>query len=117
MKSILVYILFLLLFFISMISFAQVDEINAIRAKHNLPPLESSVKLKISAGIWLSHIVRHNKGLAHDFDTKYAEILTNSENPVESWMGSTPHRRILLSRKFKKIGISKKNGVVCARLN
>jgi uncharacterized protein YkwD len=115
MKTIIVYIIFLLLFFTSLVSFGQIDSLNAIRKRHGLPELQNSLKLQISAKAWLVHLDRNDRGMVHDFDTKYGEVLTNSVNPLAWWMGSPSHRKVLLGR-WKRIGIAYRNGVYCARL-
>lgn len=115
MRTIIVYLIFLLLFFASLVAFGQIDSLNAIRKRHGLPELKNSVKLQISAKAWLVHLDHHDRGMVHDFTTKYGEVLTNSVDPLTWWMGSPSHRKVLLGR-WKKIGIAYKNGVYCARL-
>lgn len=111
MKLTLVYILI-----ICGSAYGQIDSINYIRAQHGLPPLKESLKLQISAKNWLINLERHDRGMVHDFSTRYGEVLTNSVYPTRWWMGSPSHRRVLLGRRWTRIGIAKKNGVYCARL-
>jgi uncharacterized protein YkwD len=119
MKTLLIYLLFLLLLFGAITCNAQnfYDSLNKIRAAHGLPLLKKSPVLEVKAHQWLNFLDRHNLGMVHDFDTHDGEVLTNAENPLAWWMNSPSHRRVLLSTRFRKIGIANKNGVVCARLN
>lgn len=122
MKTILAYLLFLLLFFTALTSFGQMsknqfyDSLNHIRLVQGLPALRSSAVLEIKASNWLDFLHRHDLGMVHDNETMDGEVLTNAYDYLAWWMESPAHRRVLMSRRFTKIGISFKNGVACARL-
>jgi uncharacterized protein YkwD len=92
------------------------DRVNEIRAEHGLPPLVRSKEFEASGAEWLKKMhIRHYK-LTHDPAFNKAELLTNCSDPITCWMRSTPHRRVLIARKYKKIGIVYLDGDWIARL-
>jgi hypothetical protein len=123
MRNFLYYLLFLVLFFFAITCYGQMtknqfyDSLNTIREKSFLPPLKRSLYLEIKSENWLSFLYRHDLGLVHDNTTHDGEVLTNADDYLTAWIKSPSHRRIILGRKWKRIGIGYKNGVVCARLN
>ncbi len=123
MKIILAYLLFLALFFIALISYSQpmtrkqfYDSLNHIRQEHGLPALRSSMLLESKAANWLEFLDRYDLGMVHDNDTMDGEVLTNAYDYLAWWMYSPSHRRVLLSRRFTKIGLASRGGELCARL-
>lgn len=93
------------------------DRVNAIRKEKGLPPLMRSGVLELKAGRWLNEMQEKYPGLTHDRASKEAELLTDCSDPVKCWMDSNPHRKILLSKDYTKIGIVLVNGDWCARLD
>lgn len=115
----------ILLFLITLTVNAQIHDsparyyhrINEIRSEHRLKPLMVSRELELKATRWLDKMHVKFYDLHHDPYAKEAELLTNSSDPVTAWMRSKKHREILLSKKYKKIGIVNVEGDWCARLD
>jgi uncharacterized protein YkwD len=100
--------------------------VNAYRAQHGLAPLKVSVALT-NASKWLSADMAHNDYLDHtdSLGRSFTRRITafgyrgplRSENiaagsadaagTLEQWKQSAPHRRNLLSRTLKVIGIGR----------
>lgn len=58
----------------------------------------------------------YNGKLVHDkFTTRY-EVITTCDDALECWMDSKPHRKILMRRRVKKIGVAFVDGYALARL-
>lgn len=93
------------------------DRINQIRKEHGLEPFMPSSVLELKAERWLRKMHDKSDGLFHDASSREAELLTDCDDPVLCWMQSKPHRNILLSKDYTKIGIVLVEGDWCARLN
>lgn len=93
------------------------DQVNQIRKEKGLPPLMRSGVLELKAGRWLNKMHETHSSLTHDRTSKEAELLTDCANPVKCWMESKPHKQILLSKDYTKIGIVLVEGDWCARLD
>lgn len=119
MKTILIILLFLLAITCqAQMSKAQFyDSLNRIRVEKGLYPLRRSAVLEIRARTWLGVLHNNQMGMVHDNETDDGEVLTDSYDYLTWWMDSPAHRRVLLSKHFKKIGVSELNGVWCARLD
>jgi uncharacterized protein YkwD len=97
------------------------NELNDIRSKHLLKPLAVDTVLEKESKQWLLATSKH-RSLIHGKSTprngeKYrAEVLANCPSSLECWMESPAHRKIILSRKARKIGYAWMNGKACARL-
>jgi len=77
-----------------------VKRINVVRARHNLPALRHSPSLSRASKRWSEHLNRlghlqHAVGFLGPY-RRAGEVLTSYPNPVKSWMGSPPHRAIIL---------------------
>lgn len=96
---------------------ATYDQVNALRKQKGLPPLTRSGVLELKAGRWLNKMHEKYDGLIHDRASKEAELLTDCSSPVYCWINSKPHRRILLSKDYTKIGIVLVGRDWCARLD
>jgi uncharacterized protein YkwD len=107
--------------------------VNAERAAHGLAPLREHVLLRRSARRFANRMVRQNF-FAHDRASvirrvrragylrhyphwSVGENLGWGNGPegspqavVKAWMASPPHRRNILSRRFRRIGIGIANG-------
>jgi len=91
--------------------------VNSARRRHHLPPLRVSTCAQRVAGRWSAHLaagrsLQHQsmRRLLHTCRARYVgETLgRGSISPrtlVGLWMHSTPHRRVLLSRSPRCIGI------------
>ena len=105
------------------------DAVNAERAKRGLPALESSPSLRRSAGRYTRWLMRHDV-FAHQThiradSRRYRRLgenlaLTVGPDPdapsvVRLWLGSRPHRRILLTRRMPWIGAGKSRGTFRSR--
>lgn len=108
--------------FISILSRAQTqlyDQLNSERVSHIRMPIKRDSVLEQQATEWL-HIMQqkyHGK-LVHGpirLLSKF-EVLTTSADPIEAWMNSKSHRKAILSRRVRRVGIAEVNGVYCARL-
>ena len=104
-----------------LLSLATVDPtiaaVNAERARHGLKPLVQHAVLERSAERFADRLVR-TKRFAHESRIRVpagrfahlGEVLAQGgrtftpAHAVRAWMGSPPHRRILLSRTFTHAG-------------
>jgi uncharacterized protein YkwD len=107
--------LIFILLLIPSVAFTQdfYGRLNRVRIENNLPPLEVDKKLQRQSAKWLEHISQY-PGLVHD--TNVNEVLCENVEPLQAWLASKGHRRILLSKKFTKIGLAKNGNRYCARL-
>jgi len=94
-----------------------VAAVNAERTRHGLKPLVQHAVLERTADRFAARLVRTNR-LAHDSRIRVptgrfvhlGEVLAQGgrtftpAQAVRAWMGSPPHRRILLSRRFTHAG-------------
>lgn len=101
-------------------SFAQKKEfyqqVNEIRRELNLPALKRSLKMEITSKLWLLKIRRERK-MYHDRSKNIYEVLTAAPEPIWSFMGSKPHKDILLTKNATHIGVAFYKGRTCARLD
>jgi uncharacterized protein YkwD len=110
------------LLFIGIMSHAQTpqyDQLNRERLKHLRMPIKRDSVLEQQAAEWLRIMqVKYHGRLVHGPIRLLAryEVLTTSDDPVEAWMNSKSHRKAIFSRRVRRIGIAKVNGVYCARL-
>ena len=104
-----------------LLSLATVDPtiaaVNVERARHGLKPLVQHAVLERSADRFAGRLVRTNR-FAHESRirvpagrfTHLGEVLAQGgrtftpAQAVRAWLGSPPHRRILLSRTFTHAG-------------
>lgn len=94
-------------------------EINRARVRHFRMPIKRDTALEKQATEWLQNMQAKYRGsLMHGSIRRKAkfEVLTTSDHPIDAWMNSKSHRKALLSRRVRGIGIVQVNGVYCARL-
>lgn len=100
---------------------SQKDEfyrnLNSIRRSRLKCNIIADTVLEKEASEYLDRMLRiYNGKLVHDkFTTRY-EVITSCDNALNCWIDSKPHRKILLSRKVKKIGVAFIDGYALARL-
>lgn len=92
------------------------EQINQIRKARGLEPLTVSTVLELKGAKWLKKMHEKSDGLFHDMHSHEAELLTDCDDPVMCWMRSRPHRSVLLSKRYKRIGIVYLDGDWCARI-
>lgn len=92
------------------------DAINDIRADHGLAPLRQSPTLRHSAAAYARVVIRHdslNHGSSYRKNgfRRTAEIMsynhgwsTRPRAPIQTWLGSSGHRALLLSPSFRYLG-------------
>jgi uncharacterized protein YkwD len=101
----------------------MVRTINAIRYAHDLPRLRPADSLFVSARRYARRMMRtdyfghlaripvsprwHTAGEALEWHTGWR---LRPRRAVELWMASPEHRRLLLSRRFKRIGVGAARG-------
>jgi uncharacterized protein YkwD len=91
--------------------------VNSARRRHHLRPLRTSACAQRVAGRWSAHLAagrslthQSMRRLLHTCRARYVgETLgrgaISPRTLVSLWMHSTPHRRVLLSRSPRRIGI------------
>jgi uncharacterized protein YkwD len=108
---------------------AVVRAINRVRARHHLPRLRPNVHLDRAADLHSAQILRagrfaHGAVVArvHHFLHSQAVGETLAWVPrfrcrrrhvsrvVRMWMHSAPHRAILLSRRYRRVGVGRRGG-------
>jgi uncharacterized protein YkwD len=115
---------------------AVIRLMNQVRARHGLPALKASPRLARAADGHSSDMLRHDF-FAHQssdgtsFDRRvraYAHARRVGENlamlpgvrraareVVRMWLGSAAHREILLSRRFRRVGVGRRSGQLGAQ--
>jgi uncharacterized protein YkwD len=102
---------------------ALVKAVNAERAERHLPALKRSPSLRRSARRYARWMMRHDvfghQARIHA-SRRFARLGENlalgfGHNPaarkvVRLWLGSRPHRRLLLARRMHRIGAGKSRG-------
>jgi uncharacterized protein YkwD len=103
--------------------------VNATRARHHLPSLHASHGLARAAAAWSARMAA-TRVMAHGaFQariSRYVRSRVVGENlaytvggcgghtVVHMWLGSSPHRHILLSRRFRRVGVGiARSGGLC----
>lgn len=90
-------------------------ELNNIRKMNGLPELEYSILLSRQSYAYSKSMSRRFKGqpqLEHAqshwlFIKLYdGECISYGDDPLNQWLNSLPHRRIMMDRSMKKIGVS-----------
>lgn len=108
----------------STVSFSQdfYSDLNKYRASRFMRPLSIDTSLEIESRTHINKIIHVYKGSlrhgamnnkSHNFK---AEVLAKNCD-LNAWLNHKPHRKILLSRKARKIGFVKIDGIACARLS
>lgn len=90
-------------------------ELNIIRAEHNISPLEVDHNLEKKSKQWLKKMHKNYLGLAHEHDGN-AEVLARGYDCLKQWLNSPAHRKIILDRRYKKIGVAFNINDSCAKL-
>jgi uncharacterized protein YkwD len=103
--------------------------VNATRAHHRLPTLRASRGLARAAAAWsaqmaATHVMAH--GAFEARISRYVRSRVYGENlaytvggcggrtVVHMWLGSSPHRHIMLSHRFRRVGVGiARAGGVC----
>jgi uncharacterized protein YkwD len=115
---------------------AVITLMNRVRAQHRLPRLRSSVRLSMAADRHSLDMLRndffaHQSSDGTSFDRRvraYAKARRVGENlamvsrarraarmVVRMWLNSPEHRAILLSRRFRRVGVAKRSGNLGSR--
>jgi uncharacterized protein YkwD len=110
---------------------AVIRLMNRVRAQHGLPRLRSSLRLSLAADGHSLDMLRndffaHQSSDGTSFDRRvraYANARRVGENlamvsrvrrvarkVVRMWLDSPGHRAILLSRRFRRVGVAKRSG-------
>lgn len=111
-----VTILIILLAVISSQGQSFYQELNAFRKAHALPALKVDSTLEIEAARRVMIIYDNNSVLSHgDASDIIGEVIAKNCD-LQCWLESPAHRRILLSRRARRIGFYQFNGIACARL-
>jgi uncharacterized protein YkwD len=103
--------------------------VNSARARHDLPALRTSGGLARAAASWsaamarsgsmshgafasrISHYVRSR---SYGENLAYAVGRCGGRTVVRMWLASSPHRHIMLSRRFRRAGVGiARTGSVC----
>jgi uncharacterized protein YkwD len=85
-----------------------VDETNAMRARHGLPPLAVDQRLVQSARAhtaWMTR-ARRLRHTSRPVAENIAMGQSSAQEAVRSWMGSSGHRANILSFGHRRIGVS-----------
>ena len=100
---------------------------NKVRAAHGLPRLRTNPGLARAADAH-SEAMRQTNRMGHgDFSRRvrrYVRVKRVGENLawmascdaqgiVNMWMNSAPHRRVMLSRTFRRIGVGRRGAAKC----
>lgn len=109
-------LLLLLTFFLMTPSIKGQDfysDLNQIRKKRGLRSLSVDSSLVKSC----ERLLIRNKGMLVHSVTTYGEVLAkNTDDVLQAWLDSKPHRKTLLKKRYRYIGMAKKDECYCARL-
>jgi uncharacterized protein YkwD len=103
--------------------------VNSARARHHLPALRSSRGLARAASAWSAEMARSGSMSHGAFQARISRYVRSNfvgENlayavgrcggrvVVQMWLGSSPHRHIMLSRRFRRAGVGiARAGSIC----
>ncbi len=103
--------------------------VNSARARHHLPRLHASRGLARAAASWSAEMARSGSMSHGAFQariSRYVRSRVVGENlaytvgscggrmVVNMWLGSSPHRHIMLSHRFRRVGVGiARAGSVC----
>jgi uncharacterized protein YkwD len=103
----------------------MVDALNAVRARHDLPALQTSASLERSSFSFAERLMRtdvfaHAQRIqASDRFRHLGEVLAWMSGwrlrrtlAVNMWLRSPPHRALILSRRFRYAGAGRSRGIV-----
>ena len=102
---------------------AMVDQINSARARHGVPPLRRAPRLERSASAFARHLMRTDR-FGHAARIRagssfraLGEVLAmhGGRRPrrpftVRGWLRSPPHRSVILSPAFRRMGAGRATG-------
>ena len=104
-----------------------IHAMNGVRASHGLPALRTNRALARAADAHSKSMQRTNR-IGHGAFSKrlrrYVRTRTVGENVawmsgcdanaiVQLWMNSAPHRRVMLSKSFRRIGVGRRGSRKC----
>jgi uncharacterized protein YkwD len=100
---------------------------NKVRATHGLPKLRTNSGLARAADAH-SKVMRRTNSVGHgDYSRRIRRYVRtrrvgeniawvsgcNAQRIVQMWMNSAPHRQVMLSDSFRRIGVGKRGGRKC----
>lgn len=83
------------------------DQINKVRLERGLAPVPVDKKLEKSAQSWaffMPYRGVHNTNFRWRFKRMGGECIAWGDSPVEGWMNSKPHSRIIFGKSVKAMG-------------
>jgi uncharacterized protein YkwD len=103
---------------------SMVRAINSVRAAHQLPSLRVSHALARAARRHSSEMARSGLFSHGAFEQRLRSYINsrmvgenlawmqrcNGQQAVNMWLNSPPHRRIMLSRAFRRVGVGHRSG-------
>lgn len=84
------------------------DQINQERIARGVSPIPVDKKLEKSAQSWaffMPYRGVHNTNFRRRFKRMGGECIAWGDSPVEGWIGSKPHSRIIFGKSVKAIGL------------
>lgn len=88
-------------------------DLNRLRKARLLPQLTVDSTLVCQC----QKLMTKNKGKLVHSVTTYGEVLAiYTDDVLDTWLNSKPHRRTLMGRKYRYIGMAKLGEAYCARL-
>lgn len=99
-------------------SFAQMNDstfyaqLNKIRKSRFKKELIVDPALEKSGHAWL---IKIKDNLRHDYSNYYGEVITFTNDPVDAWMNSKPHKKTILRGKYRYVGFARVGNTYIAR--
>ena len=90
--------------------------LNEIRAEHNLQPVKVNHLLEADSNQWLHRMLkRYNGKMRHEYSKGQSEVIAHCEDPIDCWMHSPGHKKILLDPSIKEFGLAIVDGYACMK--
>lgn len=119
--TLIIAIIMLVLIMASIRSQAQnfYSDLNEYRKAHFLKPLKIDSALEVESMIRVNKIIKNNRALSHGSvkDIVGEVVAKNCDSDLQCWLDSPGHKKIILSRKARRIGYVKIDGISCARVD
>jgi hypothetical protein len=95
------------------------DQVNDFRSKQLTAPTNLKLDKSLCRGSkrHVKKMIKAGGKLFHDYTVNQYEVVTNCDDPLNCFINSKPHRKILLTKGLVRIGYYSEGGITCIRLD
>jgi len=91
------------------------EHLNSIRKDKGISPVKKDIFLQIGCKRWAKICVKkYNAHVMHDRSAG-KEVIAYNGDPIDFWMNSPSHKRLILHKRIKKVGYAQYEGYSVAR--